>query len=91
MRGDGGFGMRKTVLLGLLIVGIALIALSQSGALVPNTPCNDNGTFYPRGMCRASFPWATLTALVSGIVVLVAGFLLYLGGRDRRQEVGGRN
>jgi hypothetical protein len=77
--------MRKTVLLGVMIGGIVLIALSQSGVLLPNTPCNDSPT--PPTSCVAPFPLAVYIALVSGAVLLAASFLLYRRDGRRRQEV----
>jgi hypothetical protein len=79
---DGGVGMRKTV--GLMIVGIVLVALGLSGALLPNTPCDV--PIKTPAQCYAPFPLAALTAL-AGTVVLVVGFLLYLRGGNRRREV----
>ena len=81
--------MRKLVLLGMMVGGIALVALSQSGALVPSTPCND--TMYPPATCFAPFPWAVYTAFFSGIILLVAGSLLFLRGGNRRQDVRAEN
>jgi hypothetical protein len=73
--------MRKLVWLGVVAVGLVLIALSLYGALLPNSPCA------PSAQCLAPFPWGPITALFSGIVLLVAGFLLYLRGGNRRLEV----
>jgi hypothetical protein len=81
---DWGFGMRKLLSLGVMVVGIALIALSQTGALLPNSPCNDNP--HPPAQCLAPFPWGPITAFFSGIVLLAVG-LLYLRGGNRRLEV----
>jgi hypothetical protein len=76
--------MRKLVSLGVMVVGIALIALSQTGALLPNSPCA------PSAQCLAPFPWGPITAFFSGIVLLAVG-LLYLRGGVRHQEVRAEN